>query len=107
MALRDGDWTLFDYDFKTGRTVWHHFDGQNNHWRVDQPVDEVLKVNAAARNDHTNARWKEGRRVASIPLQLMEKDGLNEAFDQMDEKYLSRWLNDPDNRAFRTFEGNV
>lgn len=106
MAIKDGDWTLFDHDFKLGRTVWRYFDGTQNHWRIDYQVDDVLKNNKAERMDHHGARWGDGRRVASIPLNVYY-DQLDEAQSQGDSKYLSRWLNDPDNQKFRTFEGSV
>jgi hypothetical protein len=32
---------------------------------------------------------------------------LGEAQKQDDKKYISKWLNDPDHRAFRTFHGKV
>ena len=43
--FRDGDWELFDHDFETGRTTWYNFDGVNENFRVDYPVDSILKAN--------------------------------------------------------------
>ena len=106
MKITDGEWELFSHDQKLGRTVWYCFDGQQNHYRIDQQVDDVLKANAEERHDHQGARWGDGRRVASIPLNVYY-DKLAEAQLQGDDNYLNRWLNDPDNRAFRTFEGNL
>lgn len=106
MTIRDGDWELFDYDFRTGRSVWRFFDGAATHFRTDYPVDDILRDNRADFNESNGARFGDGRRVASIPLNIFYEQ-LHEAHCQDDEAFVSRWLNDPDNRAFRTFEGTV
>lgn len=109
MLIRDGDWTLYEHDHATGRTVWHLFDGEKDVFRVDYPVDATIAENAAIRNEASRA-WKgDYHRIASIPLGLLhdEKIGLMEASRQGDDRYLSKWLNDIDNRAWRTKEGNV
>lgn len=109
MKIKDGDWELFSYDYQTGRQVWRLFDGREEHWRTSYPVDAVMKANAEQRNAHGGAKWGGGRRVASIPLNTFfdENLGLAKAHEQDDKAFLSRWLNDSDNQAFRTFEGRV
>ncbi len=104
--IKDGDWELFDYDFQTGRSVWRLFDGAATHFRTDYPVENLVKQNADAMNESTGQRFGEGKRIASIPLNIFY-DQLNEAQSEGDEKFVSRWLNDSDNRAFRTFGGRV
>jgi len=104
--IKDGNWELISHDFALGRTVWSYYDGQQNHYRIDYQVDQVLKDNAADRSDHAGAKWGDGRRVASIPLNVYY-DRLAQAHDQGDDAYVSRWLNDSDNRGFRTFDGTV
>lgn len=106
MPIKDGDWELFSHDFKSGRTVWHYFDGQAHHVRTDYQVDKLLDLNKEAHNESLGAKWGDGRRVASIPLNTYF-DQLQEAQNQQDTRYLNRWLNDSDNRHFRTFEGNL
>lgn len=109
MAVRDGDWTLFEWDPATGRTVWQMFDGEKVVFRIDTPVQSTLDENAIARNA-TPAGWKgDYHRIASVPMQLLydENLGLNKAIQQGDDKYVSRFLNDSDNRAWRVKEGNV
>ena len=109
MAVRDGDWTLFEWDPATGRTVWQMFDGQKVVFRVDTPVHQTIEENAAFRNS-TPDGWKgDYHRIASVPMNLLYDAnlGLNEAIQQGDDKHLSRWLNDSDNRAWRTKEGRV
>jgi len=104
--IRDGDFTLFDHNFATGRSVWvkHEADGRMT-FRVDTPVDQIIDQNAAIRNETQARNFGDWVRVASIPLDTVYNSGLEEANRQRDQKYLSRWLNDGDNRAFRTHEG--
>lgn len=109
MIIKDGEWSLFDHDLHTGRSVWHMFDGEKDVYRVDYPVDATIAENKAVRNEAQKA-WKgDYHRVASIPLGILHDEnlGLLEASRQGDDKYLSRWLNDSDNRAWRTKEGQV
>lgn len=107
MAIRDGDWTLFDHNFQLGRTVWKRTNDDGSvTFRTDYQVDKIVEQNRADLNDSHGQRWGGGRRIASIPLNLYF-DKLNEAVDQQDDKFLSRWLNDSDNAAFRTFGGKV
>jgi hypothetical protein len=107
MAIRDENgFELFDHDKHTGRTVWRYFDGESWIYRTDYPVAKTLEANAEARAAHQGAKWGGGRRIASIPLNVYFEQ-LAEAQAQKDDKYLSKWLNDGDNAAFRTFEGRV
>ncbi len=106
MTIKDGDWELKSYDHVTGRSVWSYFDGQATHFRTDYPVENILKNNQIARTELSDDNWGNGRRVASIPLNVYF-DQLKEAQDQQDNTYLSKWLNDSDNAAFRTREGRV
>ena len=106
MQIKDGDWELFKHDPFTGRTVWRYFDGTATHFRTDYPVQSLVDENAALLNESGGKRFGEGQRVASVPLNVFY-DQLHEAQVQGDEDYISRWLNDSDNRAFRTFEGNI
>lgn len=106
MAIRDGDWELFDYDFRTGKSTWRLFDGEKTHFRTDYPVTATIDGNAQERAEAGNA-WKgDYHRIASIPLNIFF-DQLVEANLQHDDKFISRWLNDSDNRAWRTKEGRV
>jgi len=108
--VRDGGWVLFDWDPVTGRTVWQcHDDDGNPVFRVDTPVTATIEHNAQVRNA-TPDGWKgDYHRIASVPMQLLydKNVGLNTAIQQGDDRYLSRWLNDSDNAAWRTKEGRV
>jgi len=109
-VIKDGDFQLIDWDPKTGRTVWQAYDERGNVViRTDTPVAASIAENTAARNA-TPDGWKgDYHRIASVPMQLLydENLGLNKAIQNGDDAYLSRWLNDSDNRAWRTKEGNV
>lgn len=105
--IRDGDWALFDHDFQTGRTVWMRQNGDGSTtYRTDYPVDRIVKENRDFRNA-LDSGWKgDWHRVASIPLNVFH-DQLAEASRQDDQKYLSKWLNDADNAAWRTKAGRI
>lgn len=107
--IYDGAWRLFDYDAATGRQVWVLHDAMTGQmtFRVDTPVDAIVEANAEAEKATHGARLPEINRVASVPLQLYHNSGLAEAEREGDEAFVKRWLNDADNRAFRTSRGSV
>jgi len=107
MQIRDGDWVLFSHDPKLGRTVWalENPDGSTT-YRTDYMVQHTVDINQAQRNIAAQG-WKgDYHHVASIPLNVYY-DQLAEAAKQKDDKYLSKWLNDGDNRAWRTKDGMI
>ncbi len=61
-------------------------------------------MNKADFND-APSRWGEGQRVASIPMTVYWELKRRGVVD--DQGALRRWLNDPDNRFFRTRPGAV
>ena len=107
MIIRDGEWWLVDHDLKLGRTVWARDlpDGRTE-VRADYVVDPTIEENKAMRNMASDG-WKgDWHKIASVPLNIFH-DQLAEASRQDDEKYISKWLNDADNRAWRTKDGTV
>ena len=107
MIIRDGEWTLFDYDPQLKRQVWsrRNPDGSQT-FRTDYEVDPTIEANTAMRN-LASPGWKgDYHKVASIPLNVFW-DQLAEASKQDDDKYISKWLNDSDNRAWRSKDGRV
>jgi hypothetical protein len=106
-VLRDGDWRLFDYDHATGRQVWmlQNDDGSTT-FRTDYPVQPTIDVNTAQRNLSQKHWAGDYHQIASIPLNVYH-DQLAAASQQDDQKFISKWLNDSDNRAWRTKDGQV
>lgn len=107
MTIRDGQWELHDYDYATGRSVWRHFDGAETHYRVDTPVDNIVRENEFTRNATSGNQFGDWVKIASIPLNHAYEQNLVRAHTDGDDAYVSRWLNDGDNRAWRSFEGLV
>lgn len=105
--IRDGSWTLYDYDFQTGRSVWHYFDGEKDVFRVDYPVETLINENQAVRNVAEKSWSGDWHRVASIPLNVVHDSGLVQAHTEGDDKFVKRFLNSSDNRAWRTKEGTL
>lgn len=107
MIIRDGDWTLFDSDIKAGRYVWvtTNDDGSQT-FRTDYTVDPLIETNTAQRNLARGDWAGDYHHIASIPLNIFH-DELAEASREGDQRFMSRWLNDSDNRAWRTKDGRV
>jgi len=108
VPIRDENgFELVDYDHLTGRSVWTYFDGEKTVIRTDYPVEGLVSANAEIRNSAASGWAGDYHRVASIPQNVLWDSGLVEAQSQGDDKFVSRWLNDSDNRAWRTKEGRV
>jgi len=107
MKVRDGDWTLYSYDVKLGRQVWYTVNDDGS-WtfRTDYEVQPTVDLNRAQRNIAQSGWAGDYHQVASIPLNVFH-DKLGEASAQDDQAYISKWLNDSDNRAWRTKDGTV
>ena len=74
--------------------------------RHGQDVTNILEANKREFNgEHARHGDGIGRKVASIPLHIYFE--LRQKGIAQDPKALKRWLNDPDNSAFRTSPGTV
>ena len=107
MTIIVDGWELLEFDPVTQKSVWGIEDGDQIIIREDQPVDALLKQNREAFNsapDHWQGDW---HRVASIPLNVLYNSGMDDAIGQKDDRWTARWLNDSDNRAWRTRGGTV
>ena len=97
---------IFDTDPLTGITRYWHV--KENGEYVIETVQEldVDESNKRARNStDKRTKWGDMSRVASIPLSVfydLKRQGIVD-----DQKAFKKWLNDPDNRVFRTREGTV
>lgn len=73
---------------------------------TQQAIDPILEDNQENRKERDrNTRWKDINHVASIPLNIFWE--LKEKGIADDEKAMKKWLNEPENRVFRTREGRV
>lgn len=100
---------LFDIDPVTGVKKMWHYDGDKDEAIIETVVDatDVIEENKAAYNQiDEKAGWKgDMHKVASIPMALfydLKKQGIID-----DQARLKAWLNDPENRFFRTRPGRV
>lgn len=107
MLIRDGEWTLINHDFQMKRTSWARQlpDGRTE-VRTDYDIEDTIEANKAMRNEASSKWAGDWHKVASIPLGVYY-DKLHEAVAQDDMGHVSRFLNDSDNRAFRTKGGKV
>lgn len=78
---------------------------------TSQNVTDVIEENKAQYNStDERARWGEWTKVASIPLALFQElneKGICRGFMVIDQKRMKAWLNDPENRYFRTRPGRI
>jgi hypothetical protein len=97
---------IFDVDPFTGTTSYWHYDPNTDEAVIQktQNVDALLDLNRRVFND-APTRYGDMTRVASIPLSIYADLKAKGVID--DEKAFKRWLNDPDNSAFRTRPGKV
>lgn len=108
MAVRDeSGFELMEFDPVSGRSIWSYFDGQKTVYRTDYPVQATMTENEAVRNEADRAWRGDWHRVASIPLNVAHDSGLVAAQTQGDDKFVKRFLNDSENRAWRTKEGRI
>lgn len=93
-------------DADTGITTSFVYDADKDEAIIqkEQDVTAIIEANKQEFNN-APARWGEWTRVGSIPLTIyyeLERKGILQ-----DQKALAKWLNDPDNRAFRTRPGTI
>jgi hypothetical protein len=102
-----GKWLPWSFDPVTNKKVsfCENEDGSIL-WHTETVVEELVEQNKAAFNDSEGKRWGDGKVVASIDLPTYFNK-IVPAKQNGDDAYIKRWLNDPDNRAFRTFQGHI
>lgn len=97
---------IFDTDPLTGITrYWHVKENGEFVIETEQRLD-VDDSNTTQRNmTDKRTKWGDVNKVASIPLSVyysLKREGIAD-----DPAALKKWLNDPDNRVFRTREGTL
>lgn len=103
----DGAWKLFDHDPVTGRCVWVTYQDDKTIYRVDMPLDKIFAANNEAAQETNGRRFGDWNRIASVPSHLAYQNGLDDAIEQHDDKFVAKFMNDIDNRKFRTSRGRV
>jgi hypothetical protein len=87
------------------RRFFHYDDSDNCFYiETEQDMSPIIEANREAYNNAPD-RWGEWTRVASIPLSIyydLKKKGIAD-----DDEAMKRWLNDYDNRFFRTKSGVI
>lgn len=99
--------TLLDYDPLTQiRTDYHEIDDRHVGFETRQDVTDIIEVNKTFMADvDERHRYGDMSRVASIPVSVffeLERTGISR-----DPVAFKRWLDDPDNRLFRTRPGRL
>ena len=98
---------IFDTDPLTGITrYWHVKSDGEFVIETQQQVSGIAEANKRSFADtDTKAKYGDMAKVASIPLNVyyeLKRKGIVD-----DPKAMKKWLNDPDNRVFRTRGGTV
>jgi hypothetical protein len=79
--------------------------------RTTQDVTDIVEQNLAQYNaTSVHAKWGDMAKVASLPFTVVDtlnRKGIMRGFAVIDEKEFKRFLNDPENRFFRTRPGKV
>lgn len=96
---------IFSKDAEQGITkYWHVTDKGEYVVETRQDVSAIVQANKRQMNDDTG-KWGDINKVASIPLSVyydLKRRGIAD-----DPKALRKWMNDPDNRVFRTKGGTL
>jgi hypothetical protein len=80
--------------------------------RQQEDLTPYLEANKAEFNQ-ASSTWSDdplGNKIASIPnivIDQLNKDGIMRGFAVIDQRRFFNWLNDPDNRFFRTKPGKL
>lgn len=104
---------LLDFDPLTGIRQWIDTDEMTgiSTIRTEQDATDIVELNKVHQRQFSSGKdtWGDGydhrTKVASIPLNIwmdLRKRGITQ-----DPVAMKRWLNDPDNFAFRTRPGMV
>lgn len=93
---------ILDAHDASGRySIYHEADGKT-HIETRQKVDHILK---AAEILSDQPPGKDFRHVGFIPDTVLNQWMIDGTFN--DPATIKAWLNNPDNRAFRTWKGRV
>lgn len=99
---------FFSKDDDQGITRYFHYDEATDQATI-QTQQDVTAIIEENKQDYVQvderARWGEWNKVASIPMSIYFQLKAEGKLD--DQAYMKRWLNDPENKYFRTRSGQV
>lgn len=97
-----------NFDYRNDGTVRRHAHNDTEGGRVviasEMECEALIRSNRA-RAENLKTKGETFRPVASIPLPLAERMMQEGTFN--DDDAMKKWLNDPDNRAFRIWGGRI
>lgn len=98
---------VFDVQPDAGVRKLFHYDHATDDFHIETIIDatDVIEQNKALANESVGLGDGEFNKVASIPMALyfdLKKQGIID-----DQARLRRWLNERDNRLFRTRLGTI
>lgn len=99
---------LFKRDPEAATTSWFHYDHADDTYTIEtvQDVDAILEATKRVRNaTDERARWQHHTPVAEVPMAIYARWLRTGA--HKDQAYMTKWLNDADNKAFRYRSGRV
>tara|TARA_B100000767_G_C19484700_1_gene417691 strand:- start:42 stop:356 length:315 start_codon:yes stop_codon:yes gene_type:complete len=80
--------------------------------KQEQDVSDLIEANKQEYNN-ADTKWSDrlfGNKVASVPfaaIDKLNKQGIMKGYEILDQKRFFAWLNDRDNRFFRTKPGTL
>jgi hypothetical protein len=108
--LPESAWTVFDVgeDYVTTVAMLDVNGVMTKFLRTQYVADEMLqRANAQEYADSEGKRWKDGRVVARLPLNMIFGTEMAAKMREGDRDHLKHWLNSEAARPFRTFKGRV
>lgn len=88
-----------------GKLTYAHFDSDRPDGYIPETVQDVEPIIERAKILSEETPGKDWRHVACIPLIVFDR-AYREGWLHDDAKWRA-WVNDPDNKAFRTWPGHI
>ena len=102
------DWQLIEFDHTVNRALFGRDVPGGMELKTEYYVDNILDANKEQFNSAQSGWSGDWHKVASVSPALAYGDGyFAQAVKQNDEAAIAKWLNDSDNRAWRTKEGKL
>jgi hypothetical protein len=105
--IPDNAWTFRRYSDDGQYRIWTYTDTSLDITiEKKEPLyaNEILKLNQERLKESEGKRWGDGRVVASIPLNVYFKEF---AGRHNDPEFADWFLNNSENRHYRTFKGRI